>query len=1068
VRTLREWFRSVTDVRRGEYLPAGLMFVYGFLALTSHYIAKSVRNATFVQRVGADDLDVMYLLTAVVVTAAMVVYSRWVDRVRQTTLLQATFALTIGALLAFWQLLQGGSGVLVSGAFYLFVKLYGLLLVSQFWLVGNVLFTTRQAKRLFGPIGLGLILGGIAGGVIVERAAATVGTEDLLLVAAGVTGLCAAVVRVLGSRLEEGGSASGRLLEDISADALGLLRRSDHLRTIAWILGLTIVASTLVDWQLNVAVERFVPTEDAKSVFWGEFFVYQNLASVAVQLLATGFVLRKFGVGVAMLALPVGILVASAGVLAAPVLLTTALAKGTEGALRYSLDQSTRELLYLPVPTDVKLRAKPLIDLAVYRGGTGVAGLLLLLLTDGLGFGLRGVAAVCIGVVVAWMAATVRMRSEFRSSIRRLVGVRDVNLEELIVRRLDAGLLEELRRALREGDEEEVLYALALLEHALPADFGPDLRRLLGHESHAVRAKALSLLYDLGAVEHVEDVEPLLRDPSMDVRAEAIHFVCDYSPVPAADRMEGFLSEEDEEVRVAAIACLIRHGEGEQVRKGMDAARDLAGADAAAVRRDAARALKEVDPSTEQVTDLLCALVHDPDPAVRHEAMRSAGSSRNVDVVPELLEALGRPADRKAAREALKRYGSVIHDQLLEHLERREVRRAVRIQIPALLFTGARQGDVDRMLDLLGSVRSSTIRYHLVKTLDKLRRDRSDLDFDRYDLRELVRREVVEGYRTELIRHVLDRETARRGIRRGGGGPTLLERTLEQRRLEAGERALRILGLQYPQGDLYSATTALRSRDPLARQRGFELLENVLPLRYREWFDPLLEPDEPTSRRAAAARERFGLQVEDAGEARRLLEDESDFWLAVVSRIDRGAPPLGEEADPALLAERLRSDTLLGTRPGTSLEELDIMDIIERADFLGRTEIFANLRTEDLAALAALTDEERFREGDVLFREGATGCSLYLVVEGRVLARRGGRTVLEAGAGRTVGDLALLDGMPTHYEAVAAEDSRVLRLGREDFYDVLEERFRVARQVMAYLAGVVRDVDPERITTPTP
>lgn len=136
------------------------------------------------------------------------------------------------------------------------------------------------------------------------------------------------------------------------------------------------------------------------------------------------------------------------------------------------------------------------------------------------------------------------------------------------------------------------------------------------------------------------------------------------------------------------------------------------------------------------------------------------------------------------------------------------------------------------------------------------------------------------------------------------------------------------------------------------------------------------------------------------------------------------------------------------------------MEIVQRADFLRRTRIFSELRTEDLAGLAALTAEQRHRTGATLFSEGSTERALYVVVEGRVEARRGGRRVLEAGPGETVGDLALLDGRPTRYAARAIEDSRVLRLTRDDFFNLLEERFRVARQVLSYLAGRVRDTEP--------
>jgi len=1054
-RGLRDWFRSITDVRPGEFFPAGVMFGYGFLALTSHYLAKSVRNATFVQRVGAEDLDVIYILSAVLVTVVMAVYSRFVDRVGQRSLLQGSFAVLASVLVLFWWLLRGGSGgVLTSGAFYLFVKLYGLLLVSQFWLVANLLFSTRQAKRLFGPIGAGLILGAIFGGALANGAVGRVGSENLLLLSAGALALCGAAVHALGDRIEEGGEASGRLMADLTGDALDVLRESPHLRGIALILGLTIVVSTFVDWQLNTAVQMYVEGEDAMTAFWGTFFALQNTGAIIVQVLLTGFVLRRFGIGTALLALPVGLLIATVGVIAVPSLLAAALLKGTEGGLRFSLDQSTRELLFLPVPNEVKYKAKPLIDLAVFRGGTGVAGLILLGLTDGLGLGLRGVALVSLLFVGAWMVSTLRMRREYRSSIRRLIGVRDMDVSEQIYQRLDAGTLEELRHTLRSGSSEEVLYALALLEEVAPPALEDDLLPLLRHESAEVRAKTLEILFSIGTGELVERVRPLLRDPSVDVRAEAIHFICEFSDEPASDQMDDFLREENEEVRAAALSCLIRHGNAEQITMGLASLRALAETEEPSLREEAARMIGEMGQGRpDESLRLLRKLVQDPVPEVRHRALASAARVHRTELLDLMLQRLQVPADREATREALAELGSEVHGALLEHLRSGELPRAVLRQLPQLFFTEARQEDVDGLVELLPALESGTLRYHVVKVLDRLRRDRGDLDFERYDVRELVRRECREGHRHAL--YLADLRSAPEPL------SPLLGRLLDQRRLEAIERATRALGLRYPLQDLVTANKALRAPDQLTRERGFELLDTLLPHPYREWFDPLANPEAGHEERAVAAVERFGFERRSRVETLAEMSDGPDFWLAILARVEAGRDPRGWSSRGEFV-ERLRADTLLGQEPLPPEGEIDMMDIIERAEFLRRTELFGRLRTEDLAALAALTREASFEAGELIFPEGATGCDLYIVVEGRVEARRRGRTILVAEPGQTVGDLALLDGLPTHYEARARESVRALVLDREDFFSLLEERFRVARDVLSYMAGLVRELEPAR------
>ncbi len=122
-----------------------------------------------------------------------------------------------------------------------------------------------------------------------------------------------------------------------------------------------------------------------------------------------------------------------------------------------------------------------------------------------------------------------------------------------------------------------------------------------------------------------------------------------------------------------------------------------------------------------------------------------------------------------------------------------------------------------------------------------------------------------------------------------------------------------------------------------------------------------------------------------------------------------------------------------------------IMVIVERAEVLRHTELFSNLRMEDLAGLAALVEEHEYSNQEVLFDEGEVGHELFIIVEGRLEAVKAERTLFTADPGRTVGDLSLLDGLPTSYRAVAVKPTRRLVLGCEDFSNLLDERSRARR-----------------------
>lgn len=1047
---LLRWRRSALDVRPGERLVAGLMFTYGFLVLTAFYVIKPVRNSVFVDRVGADQLPFVYILTALFVIGVTVVYSRYVDRIGKSTLILGSLGV-LGAILGlFWWLLRGGSSFWSSGAFYIFGKLFPLLLVSQFWLVANLLFTAAQARRIFGPIGVGLILGGIAGSTISGTMADLVGSENLLLLSIAILGLCGALVWHLSPRMAAADDRSARLTEDLSAGAVKLLRRSSHLRTIALILGLTIVVGTLIDWQFNRAVELYVEGEDAKTAFFGTFFAGVNVISVVVQLVFTGWVLRRLGLQVALLVLPVGITVASVGILAVPALAAVSLAKGTEGALRHSLDQATRELLYLPVPTYAKYKVKPLIDLAVYRGGTGIGGILLLLAVNVAGFSIRQVSVLTLIVLALWIVVALRMRREFGDSLKRLIGVRDVKLEELILGHLNAETVRELARTLRNGNEQQVRYALALLQQVPSPELLDELAELLHHEDEEIRRRAVSVLSELRAEGHADEVTPLLQDPSLDVRSEAIRYICEFGPGDPARTMEEFLAEKSE-VRIAAVGCLLRYGRPEERQRGLEVVRALARSDDPDERRTAAALLGRLEDGTDELFGLLSDLIRDPDMEVCHRAMRAAGSSRARELVPLLLDRLEETRYRRAARHALESFGSAVHPDLLARMADPETGPATRSILPGLLVPDAEQETVDRLAGLLPEL-TPPVRFEALKALNKLRRSRPDLEFDAVDVDGLVEEAVERAYEAFVIRQEAgcDDEPESR---------TFLGRTLTQRHRDAVERAFRALGLQADPGDLYAAFVALGSPDALTRQRGFELLDTVVPVRLRTAFDPLVNPDAGSGRVLEEGRERLKLEPRESREALEALVEGDDPWVSLLAHRSLGRDGMPPGRTGADLAAHMRTVSPLADRTSISSEQAMMMEIVERAEHLSRAKIFNDVRSEDLAGLAALVEERTFDANGVIFDQGEAGGVLYVVIEGRIEARKDDRVLFEAGPGRSVGSLSLLDGLPTDYRATALEPTRTLALTRGDFAAVMEERKPVARSVISYLTGVVRGMN---------
>lgn len=1100
---IRNLLRTFTGVERDEVVPVLLMALYGFLGMTSYYLLKAPRNSIFVDRVGADNLAYVYMLTAVFVTLVVLVYSRYVDRIGERSLLLGTFAVLAGGSTLFWWVLLNDTSFWSSGAFYLWTKLYPLLLVSQFWLVGNLVFTTRQARRLFGAIGVGLILGGIAGSGAAGTLAPILGTEALALVSAGVVVICASICVALFPRMRRRGDASGRLLEELSGDAVRILFRSGHLRSIAAILALTILVGTLLDWQLNRAVELTIQDEDAMTRFWGLFYMVLNVASVTIQVFFTGLVLRRWGVGVAILTLPVGLLIATVGVLAAPVLAAVAVAKGAEGALRYSLDQSTREVLYLPVPTETKYKVKPLIDLAVYRGGTGLGGVVILVAVKWMGLGIREVAAIALLMIVAWILMAVRMRSEYVGSLADSIRRRVASLDSAFGSLSEARTVEIVGEELRSDDPVQRAFALDLVAQAGPGDAGAlagEVSRLLTDPDPGVRAKALEVVAGAPETASVGVVRACLEDDSAEIRRRAVGALCAVSDEPAELVIRNLLDSDRGDVRRAALEAVVRNevpvdgsvvvGRSyleERWREGEEVPVEVR------VEMALAAGTLEDDP---RAGDYLIPLIQDPEPRVSETALRSAGRVGRPELLDVLVGFLDRKTARTTAREALVEAGAAAVPVLMRALlEAADVK--VRAEAAHVLGRIPDQEAVGALARIVESGAGSwRVELEVVRALDRLRHHHGDdLHFDaRLALMAAQRQlEAAESYgaasRT-LARHLRDGAGASSGdgsAARPGPGPAdglrFLLRSMTWARNRRREAVFRCLALAYPYGGVHRAYRTLTSGTEETRANAAEWLEHTVGRELFLRLQPVLEDADPVSIEAEAAaateseggeedgtagRSTFGPERKpDAGGLRGVIyglwHDEDSavrhaaMWVAARLGLDGVERRLevheedGSSPELRKLAEVLRRQIRDGMAGPESL------DPVERCLLLEQVDLLHHVSPTQLLDLARLSHEREVAVGVRLVRKGEPGPGLHVLIRGEVeIETPGEGSAVEAGQGRIFGSWALVHGGPSPVAARARQPCRILELRREDLLPVVSERAELAEDLLRGFARKVR------------
>jgi AAA family ATP:ADP antiporter len=391
-----------------------LATAYFFLIVTAYYLIKPVRSSLVMSALGSARLPSLYILTALVLGGLVAGYARLLRRVAPQRLMQAILAALLVQLVGFRWALQLPYGW-ISGLFYLWVSMFSVVAVTQFWTIADDLFSPGEAKHWFGFIGAGGIAGGIVGGALASALVRWMRSEDVLLVSAGLLGVCAVLLSVLWKfpRPQPVEAADGSPRSTNSSGCTSLLCYLKEFPYLRYLLALVMIAkgvSTIIDYQFNGLVELSVIGKEARTALFGTFYTGLNLASLVAQVALTSRLFSRLGIHRTLAVLPVGLAIGLAGLLLIPGLALAGLVALYDRSLSYSLGQTGKEVLYVPVPSAVRTQVKPLIDAAAFRLAQGAAGAVLLLAQQLGHLPPHALSVLALPLIGVWLLAIHRLK----------------------------------------------------------------------------------------------------------------------------------------------------------------------------------------------------------------------------------------------------------------------------------------------------------------------------------------------------------------------------------------------------------------------------------------------------------------------------------------------------------------------------------------------------------------------------------------------------------------------------------------------------------------------------------
>ncbi|HEY0305607.1 MAG TPA: Npt1/Npt2 family nucleotide transporter, partial [Longimicrobiales bacterium] len=481
---LGRFFPDLTHTPQRERTKLLAMMALFFLVVCAVGILRPIKNSLALDGLGATNFYKVYAVSGAVVLFAPL-YTGLARRIAWRVLFPAAalfFALNLVVFRIFYVPGSAAFGMI----FYGWYDLFSAALVTQFFMAAQLFFNARSAKQAYPLVIGGGALGATMGGVITGLTAEQLGTPNLMLLAAALIVLFAAGLPFI----YQGSETVRHAHAAPSASAFDTLWNNKHVRLIAASVLLTIVVKELVDYQFNALSKEVYVTRDAVAAFQGKFNAVTQWLPLAFVLLLSPL-LKRFGVGLAILLLPAALLLTNAGLLIWWGLAAASVAKGAETALRYSAERTAREILYLPVPPDVRLTAKAYIDVAIEKGfGKAISAVLIFVLLRFVPY--QQIIYLTVALTVVALIVAVAMRREYVRALARAMENRLVSLRGAFASILDAATLPRVRAALASPDPLQLAFALDLLEQGSGTEarsLAPELRGLLKHPSDAVRER---------------------------------------------------------------------------------------------------------------------------------------------------------------------------------------------------------------------------------------------------------------------------------------------------------------------------------------------------------------------------------------------------------------------------------------------------------------------------------------------------------------------------------------------------------------------------------------------------
>ena len=1044
--------KSLFNIRPAEKHPVFLLFSMFFFIVFASITGSSMRDAIFLIHYDKTYLPIMYLFVAITMILIINLYNRSSEGKNQLLLLIITGIIFSITLLAFQFFLSG----IAIPLFYVWIEIITIFSVMQFWLVTGEIFNSRQAKRIFPLIIAGGSLAAILSGYSIKPFVTYFSSQNLIYLTIGSLLVNVIIANFLSPFISIQKETQKEPHFELNAKNI---KNDSYIVSIGLMIAFSAIISRIIDYQFKIIAVSAFPDQDSLVNFFGTYYGLTGFATLLMQLSITGFILKRFGILSGLLILPISLAIGSLGFLLSGTLLTVFIAKFSDQVFKFSINNSIKEILWLPISAKKKLQTKPIIDGIVRSGVEGISGLVIFLLVA---FNLlpenqvHFLSAVVLLGISAWVWSCFKLTNGYISSIVNSIENRQLNLDEIEFSIDDTNTVKTLDSALLEKNELKQLFAIDLLWNLPLNPWKDSLEFLFTKGSPPIQRAILELTWNKPDIISDQLIIYKIKKED-DISPHALMCANDRGLKNDITKLDNYLNHDNNSLRIAYAVTLLSNDKESKISEEL--INRIHKSNIVENQIELIGFLKRHPHllSSIYITNYL----QNGNIEIKNEMLRFLINNPNISYFNHIFNLMEKPATEILATKSLL---ALNKKETYSKLSDIFSASGTKIKSKKLIIKLLHHFIHEEVLTLIFTAMDSShlsLIDEASNALIKVSKNQNLRDNHLNKVEELVLQLAQRAFQLHLFKSTIINDQHSR----------LIKDHVEYDLSVLVPVLLKLGTLKEPEIPIEKYIHYVKSNDKELLPLVLELVESTFTSNTKKFILPLIDPDIKPSKVAIGL---FDTKFLPKDDFLLLWMESNHIWkknisldyclknekINLLKKINwKSINNINTNYNFLNKTEKLYLNRNFIDNKISIKEENNMYSILEKTILLKSVNLFQNIPGNILSKIAQIALEIHLEEKDVIFKEGDSGSSLFVIISGKVDIIKNNQIIANLEQGNCIGEMSLLDQEPRSADAVSNGESILLKIDQDGFFELMASNSEIIKQIMKMLTKRLRQTN---------